>query len=432
MEARESSQSSSLARNGGSTSAVDPESLKSVFCSLREWVRERDWRGFDPYDGLNSSVLRGTPVLNGKWRRIAVTQILKHCPVNLRGPLGVEPGINPKALALFLSGTVLARDVLDDLELQDDTDKLAKLLQQTQSSGCSGSGWGYNFPWQSREFFLPAGTPTIVVTSYAGNALLDLYERNGEDRHLQQAREAGRFILEDLHRTYDDAGEAFCWSYSPVDRTRVYNSTLLGSRLLARLHHHTGDETLKKTAKASVEYVVRRQDDRGAWIYGEASSQHWIDNFHTGFNLECLNDYQIYTEDEQYTDALIRGFRFYVDRLFEPSGAPRYYVDSLYPIDIHCCAQAVITGAKLRRFDGAPELAGRVLTWTLRHMRDPEGYFYFQKRRFYTHKVPFMRWSQAWLYLALAIALQSFGGPIGTGPEQTNGSLDQQDSKSGT
>lgn len=395
------------ARDGPSPDALDRQTLLAAFQSLRDWVRERNWRGFDPYDGLKSTVLRKSPLTSFKWGRIATTQLFKHSPLNLRRVLGVEPGVNPKALALFLSGTILARNDIEDPALEEDAFELARLLEKTRSEGWSGSGWGYDFPWQSRVFYLPEGTPTIVVTSYVGNSLVDLYEHSGEEVFLQRALEAGRFILDELHRTYDSDRDAFCWSYSPLDQTRVYNATLLGSRLLARLHHHNPEDVLKKAARASAEYVVRRQDERGAWIYGEASSQRWVDNFHTGFNLECLHDYMRYTGDDSYQNALDRGFRFYVNRLFEPDGAPRYYVDSLYPVDIHCCAQAVITGVKLRALDKQGDLAVRVLRWTLEHMRDGDGFFYFQKRRFYTHKVPFMRWSQAWMYLALAMAMDA-------------------------
>ena len=33
--------------------------------------------------------------------------------------------------------------------------------------------WGYNFDWQSRNFFAPRGTPTIVPTAFAARALIE-------------------------------------------------------------------------------------------------------------------------------------------------------------------------------------------------------------------------------------------------------------------
>jgi hypothetical protein len=42
----------------------------------------------------------------------------------------------------------------------------------------------------------------------------------------------------------------------------------------------------------------------------------------------------------------------------------------------------------------------------LANMRDGRGYFYFQKHRWYTNRIPFIRWSQAWMLLALSMFLE--------------------------
>jgi hypothetical protein len=69
-------------------------------------------------------------------------------------------------------------------------------------------------------------------------------------------------------------------------------------------------------------------------------------------------------------------------------------------------------------------LASSVYDWTIRHMWDEAGFFYYRKLPFLTIKTPYMRWSQAWMLLALstfaeheikrrAVAL-SRGGPSAT------------------
>jgi len=35
------------------------------------------------------------------------------------------------------------------------------------------------------------------------------------------------------------------------------------------------------------------------------------------------------------------------------------------------------------------------------NMQAPEGFFYFQKHRWYTNRIPYMRWGQAWAFHAL-------------------------------
>ena len=41
-----------------------------------------------------------------------------------------------------------------------------------------------------------------------------------------------------------------------------------------------------------------------------------------------------------------------------------------------------------------------------RNLRDPRGFFHYQRRRLYTVRTPYMRWSQGWMPYALARFLE--------------------------
>ena len=48
--------------------------------------------------------------------------------------------------------------------------------------------------------------------------------------------------------------------------------------------------------------------------------------------------------------------------------------------------------------------AGKISDWTMDNMYDNKRhYFYYRKFKFYINKIPYMRWSQAWMFLALSI-----------------------------
>jgi hypothetical protein len=51
-------------------------------------------------------------------------------------------------------------------------------------------------------------------------------------------------------------------------------------------------------------------------------------------------------------------------------------------------------------------LAETIANWTIRHLRDSQGFFYYQRQRFYTVRTPFMRWTQGWMLYALARLLE--------------------------
>jgi hypothetical protein len=112
-----------------------------------------------------------------------------------------------------------------------------------------------------------------------------------------------------------------------------------------------------------------------------------------------------YTGDFTYEENIRKGYKYYKETFFTAEGASKYYNSSLYPIDIHSPAQLVITVCKLGKSDEDKELMERVLDWTISRMQSTKGFFYFQVWKNYTIRIPYMRWSQAWMFYALSIYL---------------------------
>jgi hypothetical protein len=76
---------------------------------------------------------------------------------------------------------------------------------------------------------------------------------------------------------------------------------------------------------------------------------------------------------------------------------------SRYPVDIHSCASSVWALADLRSRDTrALAASDRILGWTLANMRRDDGRFAFQKRRLFRASVPYTRWSDGHMLLALS------------------------------
>ena len=55
---------------------------------------------------------------------------------------------------------------------------------------------------------------------------------------------------------------------------------------------------------------------------------------------------------------------------------------------------------------GELEIAKKITGWAIANLRSPDGYFYYQRRRFYTVHIPYMRWSEAWMAYGLARLLE--------------------------
>lgn len=377
--------------------------IETSFQKLKAYCEHEDFKGWDPYDGLNSTLFNSMPFIpRQRLPRLAWIQLMKRSPLNLRRLTGVPKEHNAKGLALFLTGYCNLYRQSATAAYLDKIHYLAEKLISMQSRGYHGSCWGYNFDWQARAFFQPRSTPTVVATTFAAEALLDAYQITYEQHYLNAAVSSADFILKDLQRTYDDKGN-FAFSYSPLDNTQVYNASLLGSRLLARLHHYTRDASFLEAAKKSVDYCCDRQREDGSWTYGTLPFHQWIDNFHTGYNLESIAIYQHYSFDHSYEQVISKGTEYYLKTFFTEDGRCRYYSHQMYPLDIHNPAQLVSTLTSLGLFHKHKALIDKVMDWTISNMQHKNGYFYHQLRRGLSARTPYMRWAQAWMFYALSI-----------------------------
>jgi len=376
------------------------------FNKLKTYCELENFKGWDPYDGLNSKVFQFFKMDKVAFFRLAWIQLFKRNPINLRTITMVPKEHNPKGLGLFLTGYCNLYKSEPKKEYLDYIIMLADELIALQTPGFSGACWGYNFDWQSRAFFLKKGTPTVVATSFISSALLDAYDITNNKRYLDVAVSASDFIMKDLNRTTKEEG--FIFAYSPFDHTCVYNASLLGSKILARIYTYTKNKALLEDARDSVIACVNAQREDGAWVYGELSLQGWVDSFHTGYNLECIYEYQKFSGDTSFQDSIDRGLIYYLENFFLEDGTPRYYDNNTYPIDIHAPAQLIATLYHLDILTEQKELANRVLDWTIDNMQDKKGYFYFQLKKGISSKIPYMRWAEAWMFYAYSFYIREF------------------------
>jgi hypothetical protein len=382
-----------------------PTDERDAVWKLLEYCRANDFGGHDPYDALNSRVLARFPGLDHKACRLLLTQILKRSPIDLRQLLFVPKTKNPKALALALSASLLlSREGHEDLSFLavQLIEQLIEMRAQREEHWC----WGYSFPWQTRSDLVPAGSPNLVCTVFVADALLHAYEYRQDPRYLEMAKSAAEYVADKLY--WSDGATVASFSYPlPSMNTRVHNANFLAAALLCRVYRQTGQEQLLHRALAAARYSTAQQHEDGSWDYGDAPKQRWIDNFHTGYNLCALRNIGRTLDTEEFEPAVRSGFRFYRDHFFRKDGAPRYFHDRDYPIDIHCVAQSILTLVALKDLDSSNlSLARAVARWAMAHMWDKRGYFYYRVLRSCTIRTSYMRWSQVWMLLALATLLR--------------------------
>ena len=385
--------------------------INEIVGKVECFIEKDSWRGWDPYDGLNSKFLNFF-TFHRKWLRMAVIQSMKRSPINLRPLFGISKSRNPKAIGLLAWAYLMRYRQTENLEYLMKARNILDWLI-ANSAGYSGYAWGYNFDWQSLVFYLPRGIPTVVNTSFIANAFLDAYEILKEKSYLDVARSSCDFILKDLNRTYLQSDishlqSAICFSYSPLDKTCAHNANLLAAELLARVYTIIKEEELKRCCNKAVEFTLMSQCSDGSWHYGLDASQRFVDSFHTGFVLVSLFNimkYLEYADDSRFKLMLLKGYTYYRKTFFEDNGLPHYFHSKIYPIDLHCTAQGIITFLKFRHYDTeAITYAQKLAQWAIENMwDDKKGYFYFQKTKHFINKTPYLRWPNVWMYYALSL-----------------------------
>jgi hypothetical protein len=368
---------------------------------LQDWMEARDFAGYEPYDLLNS------PLLAKAWlHRSAMTVVLTQVGrrwggMKLRSLLRVPASKNPKGLALILAS--YCDRIWAGESCWKQAGYLKSELKRLRSPGEETFCWGYDWDVHLlRNTKMSAFSPHAIATVFGGQALLDFAEIAGDEEAAGMALSAGKFIVSRLNRSVDTPTD-LCFSYTPSDRGRVYNSSALAGAFLARLHSLRGFAGGADLARRVMHYLVGEQRGDGSWFYGAGRMQRWVDNFHTGYNLTALLDYQQFTGDRSFDSAMQKGYDFYLRYFFDRDGAPKYFHNGRYPIDIHSCAQAILTFCAFSERDpNALKRALEVASWTLRCMKGDDGAFYYQRHRLWLNKATYMRWGQAWMFRALS------------------------------
>jgi hypothetical protein len=365
---------------------------------VQKWVEDHDYRGYEPFDGLSSWA---RPLAFGnEFAERLLMQIIRQSPANLRPVMGVRPKDSTKGRGYMAHGYLIRYRATHEPEYLEKATRCLRWLDAHKVGRFRHHSWSNHFDFVSRGGGYTKDDPIIVWTSQIGLAYIEAFEITHDDSFLRIAESACKWIL-DLPRERTEQGD--CLSYLSHVQSSIHNANMLGASLLARVSRHSGNEEYAQVARSAMEYSCSRQLADGSWWYAEDPKYHWIDNFHTGYNLDSLDTYIQSTDDQDFRPNLERGLAFYKNRFFEETGCPKYYHTRTYPVDIQCVAQSIDTLASFSDRDvDCLELSGRVASWAIANMQGAEGYFYYRRYPLVTARTPMLHWGQATMFKALA------------------------------
>jgi hypothetical protein len=379
------------------TSTVDR--IAKSASAVQTWVEEHNYRGYEPFDGL-SSPLRALTFRNLLAERI-LQQAVRQSPINIRPLIGIKPLDSTKGQGMMASGYLLLHRATGDSKYFAKAKECLRWLDRNKSAKFEKHSWANFFDFSSRGGAYHKDDSIIVWTSQIAQTYMEAFEQSQDPWFLEVAVSACEWIMS-LPREQTNTG--ICISYFAHAQESIHNASMLGAAALARAGRITGRRDYMDLAREAMRYSCVRMLDSGAWWYAEDEQFHWIDNFHTGYNLDSLKCYIENSKDNEFSEQLGRGLKFFKENFFLPSGCPKYYHNRAYPIDIQCAAQAVDTLAYFSQEDAESLTLGvRVAEWTIANMQSRSGYFYYRKYPIgVTAKTPMLHWGQATMFRGLS------------------------------
>lgn len=381
--------------------------------SLSNWVKRKEFKGFDPYD------IKGHPFVIWLIKKSAKSKIFVYFremvfelfysfPRFFRWLFRIKPQINAKAMGLFAKAYLdLYVHTKEEKYLELSKDCLNWLTNNISGSG-KGIKWAYPFDWQSTAF-IPKGTPNGIVTTAVGDAYWSWYKHSAEKEYLDVCIGICEFLETLPQDTLDN--DKICFSYTPLYINHVHNLNLFVAEFLIKVGIETSNETWVALGNRAVNYTLSDQKDDGSFDYNgpPEKAQNFIDNYHTGFVLRMLHSVWKLTQRNDVYTALQKCYKHYVENFFEDASIPWLKPNQKYRIDIHSCAESINCLSDLSEtFPEGIHTARKVLQWTIENLQDKQGYFYYgiNKSRFfkitYKSKIAYMRWGQSWMLKALS------------------------------
>ncbi len=386
------------------------ELFSKSYKKLETWMFNAKYSGYDLYDGLNSPYFSNLP--NTKYIRLPLIRLSADSPINLRPLLKIRPSVGNKSLSLISRAYLRHYHATQETQsLKKGRKVLAKLIKSSLIKKYGNHSWhAHSYGFQLKNiYYSKESKPCMVGNVFPLLALLEESEINpvNQQSRLKIIESAARYMIDNLLTNFKDKS-FFRYRYeTPIDEIN-HNVNALGVSVLSRIYKLTNKEEYKEIAIRCTKTLLEYQNPNGSWYYTDIIQKKTLSkqiDYHQGFIIDSLFDFieNIKPLNSKYSEALVRAADFYKNEQFLPNGQSKWRWPQKYPIDIHNQAQGILTFNKLSPYNSEYyEFSKIVANWTILNMQDSRGYFYTQKGLLIDNKIPYMRWGQSWILLALS------------------------------
>jgi len=216
--------------------------IKRNIDELIQYLINSDYKGYDPYDTLNSWFPFN--IFGGRWGQIAAVQFQLRNPVNIRPKLGIKKERGVKSVALILQAmSVYYRADPSEKLLKEMTGLFEWILSMRLKGEWEGSCWAVHFPLAMKDKSRVRFDPSAVLASFVAESLYEYYLSTKDDRVPDVLKGVSEFIL--AHVPVTERPEGLCYSYTTKVKDMVFNANSFVAEAFAKTYVLTGEERFK-------------------------------------------------------------------------------------------------------------------------------------------------------------------------------------------
>jgi len=370
---------------------------------LKDLLEKYDYKGYDPFDILNSPFLSSVSrnyyfnlVINKFGSRVASDNLRKL----LRVPLIEDPKI--------YTCSYFAYKLLEDKDPYNSKLMINRLVGLTKQSNY-GTYWGYDYTWPTiYDGTNRKGNSTLVPSSFAMFALSYDFTLTQNNKLLNILDSTLAYFIKE-HYCFNDRG--YFLGYFSHSKVNTHNANLLGCAALSIASVITGTNThLNKISKCALT-SLKLIDRNGFLSYNDHSRGNWTDAYHHLYiigSLYIIKSFNDKVDKELYEEKILQLSEYYRDNFLLKGNLLNYFPNTFYPIDCHNYAAAIIFSVLFQNKIFADSIDIYQLFLNI------DKITWNKKKKRYLHKVHkmrkdkrfFLRWNQSWMFLAIAVLMK--------------------------
>jgi len=356
---------------------------------------------YDPYDALNTTLrifLFKIKILERVW-----LQAVKNIPFNTRKVLGVKKMQHVKTISDLLSASSILYDKTGNENYLNKASEYFLLLNENSLKQRSGTAWGLKFYFTTRFVQANPSTPNLFNTVNSINSLLDYYRiaADSQKKEIENLLNAGlSFIFNDLG--FVESRNQIVWNYWPGLQSKIFNINALMAGMLSKIDSVFKSNNNHEKVLKTIQFIKVNQNENGSWNYSADAKGNFIDGFHSGYILEglCIAKLNSIKFDDEF---FLKGVKYFLNNFFTKGNLPKYYNNSLYPIDGQNFAQIIQTLFYLHELNLVEkDFIRKVFERCDKELWNENGYYNYTKSTGFIYKTPMDRWVNAPMYLGMS------------------------------